>query len=40
MNKATDQRYKDMHKVAETISTRLKQLNEKCEFGCKNFNQI
>ena len=31
MNKSTTQRYKDMHQVAGTISTRLKQLSEKCE---------
>lgn len=31
MNKLTTQRYKDMHQVADTISTRLKQLSEKCE---------
>lgn len=28
MNKETDQRYKGMHKVAETISFRLKELND------------
>lgn len=31
MNKTTSQRYQDMHTVAETISTRLKNLGNKCK---------
>lgn len=32
MNNATTQRYSDMKHVSETISNRLKQLNQKCKF--------
>jgi hypothetical protein len=34
MNKTTAQRYQDMHQVAETISTRLKTLSDKCKYFC------